>query len=265
MNTKRTIGAITASLLAGLTATTRVTAEEPRTTARGREIEQRQAQREAERYHEDLEEAHRHFEAAAEKYRDMMREYDALREARGRFERGPSPRDVEARIDDLTERQLQLRRHEVEVRTRMEQLNVSGRPEEAERLQLEMIELHREIEMTQLELEKYHRELDRVHERREIDHMRERLEYIAHWREVAFEPQQAVILATQSLVEIRAGSQDVRGAVELLESLLERIEWLGARTALRFALKELYTELDEPDRAVEQLKRVILENSNVRD
>ena len=49
------------------------------------------------------------------------------------------------------------------------------------------------------------------------------------------------------------------------EHLLKKIDWLGARTALRFALKDLYGEIAAPDQAMEQMIQVILENAGGRD
>jgi len=266
MYTMRMIVPIAATLLVSLTLPRLVSAEEKPPTPREQEIQQRQAQRQAEQYQQNLDEARQRYEQATQKYESMMHEYEARRAAfEDREPRGPSQQDIEKRIDKLNNHLLDLRRHEVDLRTQMEQLSVSGRPGDAAGVQLEVIEVNRQIEMTQLELEQHQRELERVQERREIGHMQERLEYVANWRDIAFDPQQAVTLATQSLVELHVAQDDAPGAAQALEALLDRVEWTGARTTLRFALKEIYHDMGQPEQAADQLVKIILENSGVKE
>jgi len=263
MYTMRMIVPIAATLLVSLTLPRLVSAEEKPPTPREQEIQQRQDQRQAEQYQQNLDQARQQYEQATQKYETMMREYEARRAAsEDREPRGPSQNEIEKRIDELNNRLLDLRRHEVDLRTQMEQLNVSGRPGDAAGIKLEVIEVNRQIEMTQLELEQHQHELQRVQERREIGHMQDRLEYVANWRDIAFDPQQAITLATQSLVELHMGQDDAAGAAQALEDLLPRVEWTGARTALRFALKEVYNDMGHPEKAADQLVKIILENSD---
>jgi hypothetical protein len=254
----RLILPIVTSLSAGLLFPKPVSAEQPRE----REISERHAQQEAEARREEMEDARRHLEEAERRYQEMMQEHER-RAAAHEEERSHGERveQLEVRIDELAERLHELRRHEVEVRTRAEELALTGHVKDNNPMQRELIEIHRQIQMTQLELERHHRELDRLRERREIGHMQERLEFISSWREVAFDGEKAVTLATQSLVELHMAREDAEGAARILQDLLERIEWLGARTAVRFALKELYTQLDRPEQAIDQMVQVILENS----
>lgn len=91
--------------------------------------------------------------------------------------------------------------------------------------------------------------------------MRERLDYVSDWRSVAFDPQEAVIMATQAVVETGLASEDPHKAAETLEELLGEIDDLGSRTAIRFALRDLYTELGRLEKAGEHMKQVVRENA----
>ena len=68
-------------------------------------------------------------------------------------------------------------------------------------------------------------------------------------------------MATQAVVELHLASGELPAAAEKLEGLLERIEGTGNRTAIRFALKDIYVELRQYDRAAEHMFQVIVENS----
>jgi len=273
MTTMRTMIWIAAGLLIGSVWGPNAWAEEPPPTPREREIKELEARHAAEQYEGQLNEARAQFEKAEQRYRQMAEQYEQAqaayeegREAYGaRRERGPSLDAAEARVVDL-ERQLHnLRMRQVDLEATMQQLEVSGRPNDAQKVQQELIELHRQLQMTEFELQQQQRELDRLHERRELGHMQDRLNFIGHWRDVAFDPQQAVMMATQSLVEMHMGGGDAKSAAHVLEQLLEKVNWLGARTALRFALKDLYGELERPDQAKEQMIQVILENAGGKD
>ena len=91
--------------------------------------------------------------------------------------------------------------------------------------------------------------------------MEERLEYVSNWKDVAFDPRDAVMMATQSIVELHMMIGEPQGAVEALERLLESVEELGSRTAIRFALKDVYAEMGNRERAQEHMTKVILENA----
>lgn len=260
---------IGAGLLIGSLACPATSADEPPQSRREREIQAAEAKREAEKYRAELDEARRHYEQAEQRYSQLTDRYDEAKSAYALLEtayrlqsrHGASLKATEAQVAELENRLHGLRLREVELQATIEQLSVAGRPKEAEHLQQEMIELHRQTQMTMLELEQQHRELDRVRERREIGYMQDRLDFIGHWRDVAFDPQQAVMMATQSIVETHVATGDVISAVQVLEDLLEKIEWLGARTALRFALKDLYGEMEQPERVQDQMIHVILENA----
>lgn len=263
---------IGAGLLIGSMASTITSASEPPNARREHEKQAAEAKRAAEQYNAQLEEARKHLQQAEQRYIALTEHYDQAQTAYALFEKayklrggqGGSVAATEARVAELEEQLHELRLREIELQAVMEQLQVSGRPKDAEKMQQEMIELHRQSQTTMLELEQQHRELDRVRERREIGHMQDRLDFIGHWRDVAFDPQQAVMMATQSIVEMHVAGGDVMSAAEVLEHLLEKIEWLGARTALRFALKDLYSELDRPDQVQDQMIQVILENAGGR-
>jgi len=263
-----------AGLLIGSLSGPSAWAEEPPSTQREREIREHEAQRYAEQHAGELDKARAQLEEAEHRYQYLAQQYEQAKatyeqQGRARFDedmaQGLSVEATEARAADLERRLHELRVREVELQATMQQLEISGRPKDAEGLQRELIEIHKESQMTMLELEQQQRELERLHERRELGHMQDRLNFIGHWRDVAFDSQQAIMMATQSLVEMHVGSGDAAAAAQTLERLLTKIDWVGARTALRFALKDLYGELEKPDQAKEQMIQVILENAGGKD
>jgi hypothetical protein len=69
------------------------------------------------------------------------------------------------------------------------------------------------------------------------------------------------MMATQAVVESAFVGGGSERASELLEGLLGEIRDVGSRTAIRFALRDLYGESNRPDAATEHLKQIILENA----
>ncbi|UCE59645.1 MAG: hypothetical protein JSU63_19650, partial [Phycisphaerales bacterium] len=97
--------------------------------------------------------------------------------------------------------------------------------------------------------------------RHELMRMTDRLEYVSNWRDVAFSTPHAVMMATQSIVELFVGRGEPQHAAQILTKLLESIEQLGSRTAIRFALKDVYMAVDDVEQAARQMTLVIQENS----
>jgi len=97
-------------------------------------------------------------------------------------------------------------------------------------------------------------------EGRELDMMRERLEYVSGWEETVFDPSRAVVLATQSLVEL--SEDEPEEVIEVLEGLVEEVPGI-ARNVIRFALKDLYLRLDDKPQAARQMALVIRENTEI--
>jgi len=259
---------VAAALLIGSLSAPGGWAEEP-PGPRDREIREHEAQRHAEQSEARLDEARAELEKAEARYRQMAEKYE---QAQATYEKGRAEyreqRGAEASIDaaeahiaDLERHLHELRMREVELEATAQQMEIAGRLDDMEGVRRELIELHRETQMATLEMEQQQRELAHLHERRELGHMQDRLAFIGHWRDVAFDPQQAAMMATQSLVEMHVAAGNPEGAVEVLEQLLEKVKSLGVRTALRFALKDLYGELDQPEHAKEHMIRVILENA----
>ena len=67
-------------------------------------------------------------------------------------------------------------------------------------------------------------------------------------------------MATQSIVELHLASGDPEAAAEQLEQLLDKSKNVGARTAIRFALKDIYTEMGKMRSASKHMVQVVLEN-----
>ena len=210
-----------------------------------RERELREALRRRDR---EMERAERQRERAE---RETIR---AHREQQAQMQLGVEVDRLHAEIQELRVRELDLR-------TDMETMELEGHPREAHDLQRELVRVRHELERHQLELDRLLTEQHRQAERRELMRMEERLEYVSSWKDVAFDPRDAVMMATQSMVELHMMRGEPQGAAEALEQLLERVEELGSRTAIRFALKDVYAEIGDHQRAQEHMTKVILENA----
>ncbi len=163
---------------------------------------------------------------------------------------------------------LQLKLREADLRSDVETAELDDDREKAKKLRREQVQLEHALQRLYVEKERSNlidqrlrAQLTQEAERRELLSMTDRLEYVATWRDIAFEPPQAVMMATQSVVELHLASGDVEGAAVKLEALLERIQDKGSRTAIRFALKDLYVDLGKLKRAGNHMIQVILENS----
>lgn len=167
----------------------------------------------------------------------------------------------EAAAHEMMEDLRQLRVRQVNLQRDIQHAEVSADHLKVRELQREMIELEHQLQVGQLELEGIMLDRQRDAERRQMTAMNERFEYVAGWREVAFDPAQAVMMATQAIVELHLANDDAEGAAEKLESLLAKVGGEGSRTAIRFALRDIYTELGRPDKAAQHMAEVILENS----
>ena len=168
---------------------------------------------------------------------------------------------LEMEVDRLHAEIQELRVRELDLRTNVETMELEGRPGDAHDLRRELVRVRYELQRHQLELEQLLTEQHRQAERRELMRMEERLEYVSNWKDVAFDPRDAVMMATQSIVELHMMRGEPQGAAEALGQLLERVEELGSRTAIRFALKDLYAEIGNGERAQEHMANVIMENA----
>ena len=199
-----------------------------------RDREMERAERQRERAERETVRAHREFEAQMQ---------------------------LEVEVDRLHAEIQELRVRELDLRTEMETMELEGRPGEAHDLRRELVRVRHELERHELEVDRLMTEHHRQAERRELVRMEERLEYVSNWKDVAFDPRDAVMMATQSIVELHMMIGEPQGAAEALERLLESVEELGSRTAIRFALKDVYAEMGNRERAQEHMTKVILENA----
>lgn len=157
--------------------------------------------------------------------------------------------ELEARRpDDQSRNQEALREHEQKMR----------------QVQLEMSRLEIESERAEMQLHRLEEELQRTEERSNIESMMHRIDYVANWKDIAFESDLAVAMAVQGIVEMNMGTGDSGRAIEILSDLLNQVDDIGARTALRFAIKDVATSRGEPTRASEELRMIILENAGSR-
>ncbi|MCH9058704.1 MAG: hypothetical protein IIB55_08760 [Planctomycetes bacterium] len=107
-------------------------------------------------------------------------------------------------------------------------------------------EVHLELQRLEIEAERSEMGLQRLEEVRErrmersnIESMMDRIDYVANWKDIAFESDLAVSMAVQGIVEMQFTAGESGEAIEILSDLLERVEQVGARTALRFAIKDV--------------------------
>lgn len=226
-----------------------------------------------------LDEAQQRFERAqreAETRRHMPHEIEgipggeredelrALAEELAHRGRWDAARRTEVEVDRLREVIRRLKHQATQLHFALDDAERAEiAPREIDRLRLEMEFVHQEIaaheEQIARAIEYQRRELEQEH----LTTMAHRLEYVSHWEEVAFDPKRAVMMATQALVELEMGRGQPAEAAATLESLLEQVHELGGRTAIRFALKDVYTEMDQPGEAREQMIQVILENARL--
>ena len=107
--------------------------------------------------------------------------------------------------------------------------------------------LEDELDHGQLQQEEHYRRLE--FERQEIEMMHQRLEFVVGWEEVAFQPERALVMAVQSIVELcsRAGTRGEGARTPARSAPRGRRELAGPRSVVRFALKEAYLQLDLPE------------------
>ena len=170
-------------------------------------------------------------------------------------------RSLDQRVQYMHQELESLRAREINLIAALDTAGLGGRHEEVQQLQQELVHLRRDLQLRELEMDRFIRERDVQIERRELMRMTDRLAYVSNWRDVAFDPPQAVMMATQAIVELHLGAGESDRASDILEKLLEEVDELGSRTAIRFALKDVYREMGDHGRAAEQMALVIAENA----
>jgi len=196
-----------------------------------------------------LQEVYRNLEAMLANVREVAEDQPPLAQ---RYDE-----EIRDRMEALRQHRLQ----QVELEAAMQSAAIDNQHERVRDLQRALVEVQYKLQRGELELQRVMMDREREVERGDLRRMADRLEYVASWGEVAFDSMQAVVMATQAIVEIHLAADDVTGATERLEALLPQIDRCGSRTAIRFALKDLYMEKGEPERAAEHMLRVIVENS----
>lgn len=169
--------------------------------------------------------------------------------------------DLDAQMQVLQEEVRMLRMREVDIESEMQRATIGDNTAFPKDLQRAMIDIQHQLQRRQLDLERVHMDRDRHMEQRELMRMSDRFEYVANWQGVAFEPSSAVMMATQAIVELNIANGRPERAAEQLESLLKKLSEPGCRTAIRFALKDVYTELGFLEKAEQHMLKIILENA----
>ena len=183
---------------------------------------------------------------------------------------------IEQEMDRHRDRYQQVRDQALHMRELIAELEARLLPEDesdVERLrereqqlrdvQLELRRLEIEAERSELGLQRLEEVRERRRERSNIESMMDRIDYVANWKDIAFESDLAVSMAVQGIVEMQIAAGESGEAIEILSDLLERVEQVGARTALRFAIKDVAASKGEVHRATEQLRMIVLENAGV--
>lgn len=198
-----------------------------------------------------------------ETLRDILHNLEAFLEQLQPEEegRGRPEEQYEVAIQEAMERLRELRLQQVDLQAAMERAALDNQHLRVRDLQRALVDVQHELQRGEFELQRVMMDREREVERRDLRRMADRLQYVASWGEVAFDSMQAVVMATQAIVEIHLAQDDVAGAIEQLEGLLPRIEKCGSRTAIRFALKDLYMEKGQPQRAADHMLQVVVENS----
>lgn len=213
---------------------------------------------ELDRRRRELREARERRAAEAQAFEDAHIRMDTERD-----EHDPerSVREIEARIERLWDEINNLRLKQVDLSAESAKLELEGRGDELRELQRRLVDVEHELQRHELELDRSNQMLARESERLELVRMTDRLEYVSNWRDVAFDAPRAVMMATQALVEMFVDVDQPDRAVETLGGLLENVDEPGSRTAIRFALKDIYMLMNDTDRAAEQMKAVVVENA----
>lgn len=222
---------------------------------RQRELQEQRELRELEMQQARLEAELAEIDAA------RRRLHERYEHAPGEPEHRPHLDEFEATRSRLEDELHGLRIRESELRAVVEKMELTGRHDEARAAQQELVGVRHEIERRELAIDRFLEPQRREAERRELAMMTDRLGYVDNWHRIAFDPQRAVMMATQAIVEIHMASGQSDRAVEMLERLLERVEEQGSRTAIRFALRDVFMERGEPERAAQHMVQIILENS----
>lgn len=174
-------------------------------------------------------------------------------------------RNLERELHELERELIEQKMRQAGLRADMHTLNLEGKQDDADAILRNLRYIAVEIQRHERQLELRRSDVNRQAERYEMLRMRDRLQYVSDWRSVAFDPQEAVMMATQAVVESAFVGGGIERAVELLEGLLGEIHDVGSRTAIRFALRDLYDESGQSDAATEHLKKIILENARDGD
>lgn len=172
------------------------------------------------------------------------------------------PRNVDGEIQYLQDNIRQLRLQEIDLRTAVETIEITGSKKSTVGPRVALLNVQHELEATVVQLESLLMERQNRVERLELARMSERLRYVASWRDVAFDSGDAVMLATQAIVELLAGSGEPDTAAKMLEDVLTQVDHLGSRTAVRFALKDVYVETGQHQEAAKQMAQIIIENAD---
>ncbi|MCC7293705.1 MAG: hypothetical protein IT449_16730 [Phycisphaerales bacterium] len=178
---------------------------------------------------------------------------------RGGVDQEPGADDREVRL--MTE--LQRRRDEIaDLRRQIEEIEKRAQGGDAPPDAPTLLERFRQnLTMRESDMKRMMDERRRMLEQRELDMQNSRLSYVSNWHEVAFDPRRALVMSIQSIVELATRQGHPEHAERILSDLLGKVHDVGGRTAIHFALKDLYITMKQPERAAEHMLQAAMENA----
>ena len=93
-----------------------------------------------------------------------------------------------------------------------------------------------------------------------VDTVKGYLSMVEQMRKIMDDPVATIIVAHHDLREMYTKKGDKGAAIEQFQKTLKTLKDPTARTAVRFALADMYRETGHPDKAVVQLRTIIDEN-----
>ncbi|UCC29975.1 MAG: hypothetical protein JSU86_17465 [Phycisphaerales bacterium] len=209
------------------------------------------------------EEEHLFFEGRLNRHKWMP--YEIEGPPRWAVEDEQSRRKLDEQLQRLHDELDALRLREIDIRAALEKskLGLPERDLEAlSKMALELMRIQSDLERRELQIARLQRQRGQLERRGRLQWMEQR-QHTPDRHRAAFDAVDAVIMATQSVVDIHRDADGLEQAAEVLEELLQRVDEPSARTFIRFTLRDIYMELEQPARAADHLVEIIIENARV--
>lgn len=208
------------------------------------------------------EEEHLFFEGRLNRHKWMPYEIEGL--PHRVVEDVQARRELDEQLERLHDELDAMRLREIDIRAVLEKSKIGPlRDGEALwKMAEELMQLQPDIERRELEIARLQRQREQLERRGRMQWMEQR-QHAPDRHRAAFDAVDAVIMATHAVVDIHRDAGGLEGAAEVLEGLLQRIDEPATRTFIRFTLRDIYMELEQPARAADHLVEIIIENARV--